>query len=78
MAKSDQWKRDQKKHYQKKRQAATIHKLINKSCRTKKSYTTERSADAWATKWRRQGSPVLYVYECEWCGSWHLTKKARG
>lgn len=48
-------------------------------CARKKRYSSkveaQKAADAAS---RRKDAPRLYVYECPYCGSWHLTHRRKG
>jgi hypothetical protein len=44
------------------------------ACRRKRRFATEREADDAAYRARMEGRP-LGIYECSWCGGWHLTSR---
>jgi hypothetical protein len=43
-------------------------------CRRKQRFESEREADNFAYRKRMEGIRVS-IYECEWCGGWHLTSR---
>jgi len=45
------------------------------ACRRKRRFATEREADDAAYRARMEGRR-LGVYQCSWCGGWHLTSRA--
>jgi hypothetical protein len=47
------------------------------ACRRKKRFETEREADDAAYRARMEGRR-LGVYQCDWCGGWHLTSRRDG
>lgn len=49
-----------------------------KACDRKKRYTTRTEAEAARIACERHGARSLHIYQCPYCGGWHLThKKAR-
>ncbi|MEO8091712.1 MAG: hypothetical protein ABI726_03250 [bacterium] len=44
------------------------------ACRRKRRFETEREADDAAYRAKMEGR-TLGVYQCEWCGGWHLTSR---
>ena len=44
------------------------------ACRRKRRFATEREADDAAYQARMEGRR-LGIYQCEWCGGWHLTSR---
>lgn len=46
------------------------------NCKKKTRYPNEELAQRTANKAMRGdlNAPALFVYECEWCKGWHLTK----
>jgi hypothetical protein len=77
MARSAQFFRDQRRHRQKLATMKREREARRKSCEDKNAYKSRPSAEAYAAKWRRLGSPALVPYKCKWCGEWHLTKRER-
>lgn len=58
-----------------------------RSCLSKKGYRSEIAArnagfvqcSTWHTQGFRADAPeALYVYQCDVCGDWHLTRQPRG
>ncbi len=48
-----------------------------RTCDAKKAFATEEKAKNAAEALRRTLGKRLRAYECEMCGLWHLTKKAK-
>lgn len=46
------------------------------ACRSKRRFETEREADDAAYQAKMEGR-TLGVYQCSWCGGWHLTSRPR-
>ncbi len=50
-----------------------------KACGRKKRYDTRVDAKKAAEKSsRRKDAPKIFVYECPYCGGWHLTHQRPG
>lgn len=47
------------------------------ACRRKRRFASEREADDAAYLARMEGRE-LGIYECLWCGGWHLTSRRPG
>lgn len=48
-----------------------------RTCDAKRGYITKEKAENAANAIGRTYGKTLHVYECDMCGQWHLTKKAR-
>ena len=50
-----------------------------RACGRKKRYDTRVDAKKAAEKSsRRKDAPKIFVYECPYCGGWHLTHRRSG
>lgn len=48
-----------------------------RTCDAKRGYATKEKADNAASAIGKAYGKTLRSYECEMCGQWHLTKKAK-